>query len=1405
MSHKSSRREAGPNQSSLGRLDAAVPLAWVTGAVQIDAALSVAQRQIVFIDGAVPDAQLLAAGVKPGVTAVVLDPHGDELRQIADYLASHAETNLAAIDVVAHGSDGALRLGNAVLDSATIPQYATDLAAIGAALRPGGAVQLYGCDVAQDASGVAFLQQLSAATGGAAIAAASHLVGAAAGGGSWALNVEVGSDTATNPFTASTQASYPGELFSNLTSNQIIFAAWNGLDNAPADSGNRVEQFGVSGSSAVSGSSIDLADGSQSNDSGLDYVSSGIAADTALNEYFVAVDNPATGKLTIQEGSLTGGGGLTTFWTDPLPDYDAYNGSIPVVALLGGLAIDAQGKELYFTQSAEDVNGNPVAADTGIFKVPLTGGTPTLVNVTSANLTEPAYLVLDTRDNLAFFDDAILASGGFPSVENLDEVNLSTGAVTVMRPFFNTGDSYDILQGLAINTADNTLYLTTANYGTHTASGNSILSIPFTVTGSGSSALASLGSTTTLYSGAGAAQSSDIVIDPAHNIFYTTGEQFVQAGTDYGGVFEGSLSGGLALTEVLSMTSLVGAGPATDTNLPQLLLLTQPVLGVGGTVTADSGGSAVVLDSGATVSVTDGQLIASATVTISDYFNGDTLTLGNLNGLTASFSGGILTLSGTGSTSLYQTELDAVKFVTTSTNVSPRTIDWTVSDGIVASATGTSTADVRVAPTVSASGTVTFTGGGAAVTRDPGLSVTAPASPTLASATVTISGYVSGDTLTVGTPGGLSTSFSGGTLTLSGSASLSTYANALDSITYSFSPGNGDPTGGGSHTSRTIVWQVNDGVLASGNANSTLDVVHAPPTLSAGATVNDVVGGPAVVLDGGLSVSDPDSLGLLQSATVSVGSGFSAGDTLGFANQNGISGSYNSATGVLSLSGVASIANYAAALESITFSAPGATLGARTIDWTASDGVASSTAVASTVTVHAVPTVTAGATVTFTGGGPSVTLDGGLGVTDPSSATLSSATVTIGAGYRSGDVLNVGTLGGLNVSYNNGVLTLTGGGSLATYQTALDSISYSFSPGNGDPTAGDTDTSRTISWVVNDGVAASGTATSTLDTVHAAPTVTAGASVAFNTGDPPVTLDGGLAVSDPDSNGLLASATVSIGSGLLAGDTLHFANTANITGSYDAGTGVLTLTGTDSIADYRTALDSVTYSFAGDPGQGGTDPGRTIDWTVSDGVAFSATATSALATLCFCAGTRIATPDGEVAVEALRPGDWVRLADGGAAPVRWVGHHDVARRFSDPLRDWPIRVRAGALGEQVPSRDLLLSPGHALRVGEVLAQASALVNGDSIVREPAVPEVFAYWHVELDRHALLLAEAAAAESFLDSYQELAFDNRAERPAPPEDAGELPYPRCKSPRQLPREVRATLAARAARLRPAVRAA
>jgi hypothetical protein len=183
--------------------------------------------------------------------------------------------------------------------------------------------------------------------------------------------------------------------------------------------------------------------------------------------------------------------------------------------------------------------------------------------------------------------------------------------------------------------------------------------------------------------------------------------------------------------------------------------------------------------------------------------------------------------------------------------------------------------------------------------------------------------------------------------------------------------------------------------------------------------------------------------------------------------------------------------------------------------------------------------------------------------------------------------------------------------------------------------------------------------------------------------------------------------------------------------------------------------------------------------------------------VCFMPGTMVRTPHGEAAVEHLRIGDLVQSVDGKPVAIRWIGRQTVAPRFADELR-LPIRIRAGAIGENVPCRDLLLSPDHAVFIDGALIHAGALVNDTSIVRERRVPTMFIYYHIEVDGHALIAAENTPAETFIDNVDRHRFDNWAEYEAlyPSGKAiEELPYPRAKAARQVPSQTRERLANRA----------
>ena len=138
---------------------------------------------------------------------------------------------------------------------------------------------------------------------------------------------------------------------------------------------------------------------------------------------------------------------------------------------------------------------------------------------------------------------------------------------------------------------------------------------------------------------------------------------------------------------------------------------------------------------------------------------------------------------------------------------------------------------------------------------------------------------------------------------------------------------------------------------------------------------------------------------------------------------------------------------------------------------------------------------------------------------------------------------------------------------------------------------------------------------------------------------------------------------------------------------------------------------------------------------------------------CFTHGTMILTPDGEKPVEALCPGQLVvTQVDGVAIPraVKWVGHRriDLTRHPRAEIMA-PVRIERDAFADNVPHRDLLVSQDHAIFVDGVLICAKQLVNGTTIRRERDWTAVD-YYHVELDQHAILLAEGLPAESYLNT-------------------------------------------------------
>jgi hypothetical protein len=138
---------------------------------------------------------------------------------------------------------------------------------------------------------------------------------------------------------------------------------------------------------------------------------------------------------------------------------------------------------------------------------------------------------------------------------------------------------------------------------------------------------------------------------------------------------------------------------------------------------------------------------------------------------------------------------------------------------------------------------------------------------------------------------------------------------------------------------------------------------------------------------------------------------------------------------------------------------------------------------------------------------------------------------------------------------------------------------------------------------------------------------------------------------------------------------------------------------------------------------------------------------------CFCTGTKILTPTGEVNVEDLQVGDTViTVRNNGPVTgrVTWTGRRslDIARHLN-PDAMHPIRIIAGAFAPGLPERDLRVSPHHALYIGGALMEAISLVNGATVIQEFETRFV-TYHHIALESHDVILAEGLPAETYLET-------------------------------------------------------
>ena len=833
-------------------------------------------------------------------------------------------------------------------------------------------------------------------------------------------------------------------------------------------------------------------------------------------------------------------------------------------------------------------------------------------------------------------------------------------------------------------------------------------------------------------------------------------------------------------TRTISFTAVDGASNTSATATRTVTVTdtdqTPVVTTTGGTTNYVGGTTAAVIDGGISVTDRDNTTQSTATVSItSGFHSGDTLTFVNTNSATfgnvvASYNSatGVLTLTSSGGTATDAQWSHALSTVTFSAGSSAtpgnRTVSFAVNDGTKTSAVATDTVAVLGPPTITTdSGSASFVAGdnvaSTPVAVDPSLSLTDGASPTLASTTVAITGnFHSGEDVlafantSTATFGNIAASYNAATgvltLTSSGaSATLAQWQAALEAVTYT------DTAVTPNNTTRTISFTaVDTGAITSNTATRTVTVTdtdQTPIVTTTGGTTNYVGGTSAAVIDGSISVTDLDNT-TQAAGTVWITSGFHSGDTLTFVNTSSatygnIVGSYNAATGVLTLtsSGATSTdLQWSHALSAVTFSASSsATPGTRTISFATNDGTKTSLAANDTVNVLGPPTITTDAgSAAFVAGDNTVStpvaIDTGLTMTDGAAPTLASATVAITGNFHAAeDVLaftntNSATYGNIAASYNaaTGVLTLTSSGATATlaqWQSALDSVTYT------DTAITPNTATRTVSFVAVDTSAiTSNTATRTVtvaDTDQTPIVATSSGSTSFvagdNTASTPVQIDHGITLSDRD-NTTLASATVAIIGNFHGGeDVLAFTNDGttmgNISGSYNAATGVLTLTSsgaTATVAQWQAALASITYT---DTAVTPNNAARTISFAVSDGLKTSVAATKSVTVTDTDQTPILTTPNGSVSFVA---------ADNATSTPVLI---DTAITLSDRDNTTLASATVAITGNFHAGEDVLAFTNDGATMGNISASYNAATGVLTLTSAGATASL-AQWQAALD-------------------------------------------------------------------------
>jgi len=515
-------------------------------------------------------------------------------------------------------------------------------------------------------------------------------------------------------------------------------------------------------------------------------------------------------------------------------------------------------------------------------------------------------------------------------------------------------------------------------------------------------------------------------------------------------------------------------------------------------------GESIFVDSGVAVS---GGPIIYGIVRLWNFQTGDILSVTDQNGITSSYDSGngVLTLSGSASSAAYQAILRTLKYENTqnSPDMTTRSVGYTLFYGVNGEHLYKNMMIQMQRPsklTGTVSSQIYFTGEDEWMTLDAGIGLSGG---DLTDFRV----YVPSGANVTYTDTVLSESYGSGTLALSGSGTSGTYQTAIRSVAikpnsvgsnftvsmavghlssptqtemFSYSTIGSDATSAASMAGsksyygwRGSVYSANTGAKTvvvqyttpSGTYGGPTVLTHGvsftkytAPGIAANLTSNVVIVKPnldsppeSIVLDGMIGLTGGASQeSPLRGARVKLTTNFqSLQDSLTATASNGLSVSYASGTGILTISGTGTVGSYESVFRTVRYtnSVNSPNVATRTVQFEIDYGGTNLTTktVSSTMNVRfETPNVMGKGAVTtmnYYVQSSAVTVDASITVTGPD---LSGAYVKITSGLDPNDELSAAPVSGVSGSYNSstGLLTITGSGSAATYQAFLRGVKY---------------------------------------------------------------------------------------------------------------------------------------------------------------------------------------------------------------------------------------------------------------------------------------------------------------------------------------------------------------------------